>query len=123
MLELYHYWDSFCSFKVRLCLEEKGLEWQGHFVDLMRFENLRPQYLELNPNGVVPTLVHDGRTIIESTVINEYLDDRFPEIALRPQDSYERAQMRLWVKHEEEQLFVAVRPASLNLMMKQVLGK
>jgi glutathione S-transferase len=123
MLELYHYWDSFCSFKVRLCLEEKGLEWKSHYLDLMRFENLRPQYLELNPNGVVPTLVHDGRSLIESSIINEYLDDRFPAVALRPKDAFELAQMRLWVKHEEEQLFIAVRPASLNLMMKQVLGR
>lgn len=123
MLELYHYWDSFCSFKVRLCLEEKGLAWKAHHLDLMRFENLHPDYLKLNPNGVVPTLQHEGRTVIESSIINEYLDDRFPEIPLRPSDAHERAQMRLWVKHEEEKLFIAVRPASLNLMMKQVLGR
>lgn len=123
MLELYHYWDSFCSFKVRICLEEKGLDWSGHHVDLMKFENLQGSYLKTNPSGVVPTLIHDGRTIRESSFINEYLDDSFPEVPLRPADPYDRAQMRLWVLHEEEQLFRAVRPASLNLMMKQALGK
>lgn len=123
MLQLYHYWDSICSFKVRLCLEEKGLSWQSQHLDLMRFENLVPEYLRINPNGVVPSLVEDGRTVIESTVINEYLDDRFPDVRLKPHDPYELAQMRLWVKLEEEELFIAVRPASLNLMMKQVLGR
>ena len=48
MITLYHYWDSFCSFKVRLCLEEKGLDWTGHHINLMRFENLTPDYLAVN---------------------------------------------------------------------------
>jgi glutathione S-transferase len=123
MLTLHHYWDSFCSFKVRLCLEEKALPWTGRHIDLMRFENLAPEYLAVNEHGVVPTLMHDGKTILESSIINEYLDDAFPHVPLIPRDPYERAQMRWWVKHEEEELFIAVRPASLNLMMKQVLGR
>ena len=123
MLELHHAWDSFCSIKVRLCLAEKGLPWHGHVYDLMKFENLLARYLALNPLGVVPTLVHDGAAIVESTVINEYLDDAFPDPPLRPDDARGRARMRLWVRHEEEELFIAVRPASLNLMMKQVLGR
>jgi glutathione S-transferase len=123
MLTLYHDWDSFCSFKVRLCLEEKGLAWTGQRIDLMRFENLRPDYLALNAAGVVPTLVHDGAVVTESTIINEYLDDAFPAAPMRPADAMARARMRLWVRHEEEALFLAVRPASLNLMMKPVLGR
>ena len=123
MLELHHAWDSFCSIKVRLCLAEKGLAWQGQVYDLMKFENLHPRYLALNPHGVVPTLVHDGTAIVESTIINEYLDDEYPAVPLRPEDARGRARMRLWVRHEEEELFIAVRPASLNLMMKQVLGR
>lgn len=123
MLELYHSWDSFCSFKVRMCLEEKGLVWTGHHIDLMKFENLRPDYLEVNRNGLVPTLIDDGTVIVESTIINEYLDDAYPSPPLRPEDARAKARMRLWVQHEEEELFVAVRPASLNLMMKQVIGR
>jgi len=123
MLTLYHDWDSFCSFKVRLCLEEKELDWTGRRIDLMRFENLRPEYLALNAAGVVPTLVHDGVVVTESTNINEYLNDAFPAATLRPGDAMARARMRLWVKHEEDALFLAVRPASLNLMMKPVLGR
>lgn len=106
-----------------MCLEEKGLVWTGHHIDLMKFENLRPDYLEVNRNGLVPTLIDDGTVIVESTIINEYLDDAYPSPPLRPEDARAKARMRLWVQHEEEELFVAVRPASLNLMMKQVIGR
>ena len=122
-IELYHFWDSFCSFKVRICLEEKGLSWTGHYIDLMAFENLMPAYLAVNRKAVVPTLVHDGSLIPESSIINEFLDDRYPEPGLRPLDPLARARMRYWVKVEEDELFTAVRPASLNLMMKQVFAK
>ncbi|MEK9738457.1 MAG: glutathione S-transferase N-terminal domain-containing protein, partial [Euryarchaeota archaeon] len=59
MLELYNAAHSTCSQKVRMCMHEKGLSWKEHLLDLGRKEQLDPQYLELNPNGVVPTLVHD----------------------------------------------------------------
>ncbi len=122
-IELYHFWDSFCSFKVRICLEEKGLSWKGHYIDLMAFENLKPSYLSINKKAVVPTLRHDGHLIPESSIINEFLDDRYPEPPLKPSDALERAQMRYWVKVEEDELFTAIRPASLNLMMKKVFEK
>jgi glutathione S-transferase len=122
-LELYHFWDSFCSFKTRICLEEKGLSWTSHYIDLMAFENLRPEYLAVNPKGVVPTLLVDGEIVGESSTINEFLDDLVPEPSLRPSDPLERARMRNWVKVEEEELFVAIRPASLNLMMRQAFAK
>src|SRR5687768_12670926 len=123
MIGLYHFWDSFCSFKVRLCLEEKNLPWTSHHIDLMRFENLSPAYLAVNPRGLVPTLEYQGHRIGESSIINEFLDDRFPEKPLRPSDPLARARMRDWVKHEEDELFLAIRPASLNLMMKQLFGR
>lgn len=122
-VELYHFWDSFCSFKVRICLEEKGVPWTGHHIDLMAFENLRPSYLAVNGKGVVPTLRYDGTLIPESSIINEFLDDCVPEPPLRPEDPLARARMRYWVKVEEDELFAAVRPASLNLMMKQAFAK
>jgi glutathione S-transferase len=122
-IELFHFWDSFCSFKVRICLEEKGLPWTGHHIDLMAFENLTPSYLAVNPKAVVPTLVHDGSLVPESSIINEFLDDRYPEPALRPTDPLARARVRYWVKVEEDELFTAVRPASLNLMMKQAFAR
>lgn len=122
-IELYHFWDSFCSFKVRICLEEKALPWTGHYVDLMAFENLTRGYLAVNKKAVVPTLRHNGKLIPESSIINEYLDDRYPEPSLKPIDPLARARMRYWVKVEEDELFTAVRPASLNLMMKRAFAR
>jgi glutathione S-transferase len=122
-IELYHFWDSFCSFKVRICLEEKGISWKGHHIDLMTFENLKPDYLTINGKGLVPTLRHGGDVIAESSVINEFLDEQYPQPRLTPLEPIARARMRQWVKVEEDELFAAVRPASLNLMMKQVFAK
>jgi glutathione S-transferase len=95
---------STCSQKVRLCLAEKGLNWTDHHVDLRAGDQHQPDYLALNPNGVVPTLVDDGEVIIESTLINEYLDDKFHEPALRPADAFLTARMRLWTKQLDEGL-------------------
>ncbi len=107
MLELYHNDMSVCSQKVRLALWEKGLAVELHHFDLRRGDQFADTYLALNPNGVVPTVVHDGKPIVESTVINEYLDDAFPEPAVRPRDPRDRAQMRLWTKIPDEGLHVA----------------
>ena len=123
MLELYHDWRSFCSIKVRLCLAEKGLAWESRVVDLMALEHTRPEYLKLNPNGVVPTLVHDGVPIIESTLINEYLNEVFPSPALLPADPVGRAQARFWVKFEDDVLHPVIRPASFQLLMAPLLAK
>ena len=104
MLELYHNDMSTCAQKVRLTLAEKGLEWTGHHFNLREGPQHKPDYLKLNPGGVVPTLIDDGRVIIESTVIMEYIDDRWPDPALRPSDPHGRARMRLWTKQLDEGL-------------------
>ena len=98
MLELYHNDMSTCSQKARLALAEKGLRWTSHHMRLRAADQHKPEYLALNAGGVVPTLVHDGTVIIESTVINEYLDDEFPKPALRPTEAHGCAAMRLWTK-------------------------
>jgi glutathione S-transferase len=102
MLYLYHGTTSVCAIKVRLTLEAKALPWEGEVLWLQRGDQYRPEYLKLNPNGVVPTLVHDGKVIIESTLIMEYLDETFPEIPLMPSDPYARSQVRLWLKRVDE---------------------
>jgi glutathione S-transferase len=96
MLVLYHSGLTTCSRQVRHCLREKGLPYQSRYVNLLRFEHLSPAYLKLNPNGVVPTLVHDGHAVINSACINEYLDETFPQPALSPSDPKDRARMRYW---------------------------
>ena len=104
MLTLYHNEMSTCSQKVRLTLAEKGLEWKSEHVNLRAGEQFDPDYLKLNPRGVVPTLIHDDHVIRESSVISEYLDEVFPDPSLRPTDSVARARMRLWTKQFDEDL-------------------
>lgn len=107
MLTLYHNDMSTCAQKVRFALAEKGLDWQGQHLDLRALDQQNPAYLKLNPNAVVPTLVHDGLVVIESSVINEYIDDAFSGPALRPASAAERAHMRLWTKKLDEGLHAA----------------
>jgi glutathione S-transferase len=104
MLTLYHGETSTCSKRVRITLAEKGVEWESRHLNLAKRENLDPDYLKLNPNGVVPTLVHDGRVLIESVFIIQYLDEIFPAPPLSPADPYERAQMRIWMDRIEHVL-------------------
>ena len=104
MLVLHHGWKSSASRRVRLCLEEKGLAYESHAVDLAKMEHHAPDYLKINPNGVIPTLLHDGRPLHESGTICEYLDETFPAPPLRPDDPYERALMRNWIRHIDERI-------------------
>jgi len=101
LLELYHGRTSTCAQKARLVLAEKGLDWKGHLMTL-RGDQFDPAYLKLNPNGVVPTLIHDGNVVIESAVIMHYLDDVFPQPALMPSAPLARAKVRMFIKLVDE---------------------
>ena len=107
MLELYHHGSSVCAAKVRLYLEEKALAWEGHYIDILKGEQFDADYIKINPKAVVPTLVHDGAVIRESTNICEYLDDVFPENQIRPADPVIRAEVRCWTKAVDEELHPA----------------
>jgi glutathione S-transferase len=96
-IELYHNGMSTCSQKVRVTLAEKGQDFISHHFNLRAGDQHAPEYLAINPNGVVPTIIHDGKVVYESAVVDEYLDDIFPDPPLRSADPYERARMRLWV--------------------------
>jgi len=119
-LTLYHAWTSSAARRVRFCLAEKGLDYRGIALDLFNCEQHSPAYLAINPNGVVPTLVHDGAHIVESTVINEYLDSIFPGQALRPTDPSACARMRVWTKFIDEVLIRAIQVASWNYVIRPV---
>jgi glutathione S-transferase len=95
-MELYHNNMSVCAQKVRLVLREKQLRPVEHHLNLRAGDATRPEYLKLNPNGVIPTLIDQGTPIIESTVICEYLEDSFPDFPLRPNNTVARARMRTW---------------------------
>jgi glutathione S-transferase len=105
MLVLHHAWRSSASRRVRLCLCEKGLEFESHLVDMMAMEHHSPEYLRINPLGVIPTLIlDDGRSLYESGTICEYLDETYPEPSLRPADAYGRAVMRNWIRYADERI-------------------
>lgn len=104
---LYHHGSSVCAAKVRFALAEKGLEWDGVYIDILAGEQFTPEYLQLNPKGVVPTLVHDDLVIPDSTVIIEYLDQIFPDTSVHPTDPWERAQVRYWTKAVDEDMHPA----------------
>ncbi|HTT80854.1 MAG TPA: glutathione S-transferase family protein [Stellaceae bacterium] len=104
MLELYHHGTSVCAAKPRLVFAEKNLPWTGHYIDILKGEQFAPEYLKLNPKHVVPTLVHDGQVIRESTLIGEYLDEVFPEPPLKPDSALDRVTMRTWTKRLDEEI-------------------
>jgi glutathione S-transferase len=123
MLELYHAPVSTCSQRVRMALSEKRLEWQDRRISLRDGEHLMPNYLAINPNGLVPTLIHDGKVIDDSSVILEYLEDVFPHRPLRPTDPYELARMRMWRQYIDEVPTPATRIPSFHASFGHALRK
>ena len=103
MLTLYSFGPGANSLKPMLALYEKGLEFKIVRLNPARFEHHEDWFKAINPNGQVPALVDADKVITESTVICEYLEDEYPtEVKLRPDDSYCRAQMRVWTKWVDE---------------------
>lgn len=120
---LYHGLASTCSKKVRIALYEKGVAFESRLLDLQNFEQHEPSYLAINPNGVVPALVHDGRPVIESSIIAQYVDDAFEGPRLTPADPLERAHMRLWIKFSDEQTYPAVVAPTWQYMRQRAAEK
>ena len=107
MLELYHHGSSVCAAKVRFALAEKDLGWESHYLDILAGKHFTPEFLKLNPKAMVPVLVHDGKAVIESTLICEYVESVFPEHPIYPNDPYAIYQARLWTKAVDEDLHPA----------------
>jgi glutathione S-transferase len=95
MIELYYAPASIYGRKVLAVLEEKGLDYTIKKMTFAGEDHKKPEYLKLNPNGEIPTLVDDGQVIYESTAIIEYLNDEYPEPPLMPEESYARACVRM----------------------------
>ncbi|HEX7709546.1 MAG TPA: glutathione S-transferase family protein [Sphingomonadaceae bacterium] len=102
MLELYHFGPVANSLTPLLCLLEKEIPFENKFLNSRLWEHHTPEFQRLSPEGMVPILVHDGRVVRESTVINEYIDSVWPEIPLRPADPWLRAEMRVLTKYVDE---------------------
>ena len=94
MIRLYDYPDCpFCQ-KVRIVLAEKDLEYERVHVDLHKGEQKSPEFLKLNPYGKVPVLIDEDVVVYDSTIIDEYLDEEYPNPPLMPEDSAGRARVR-----------------------------
>ena len=123
VLELYHSDYSTCSQKVRLAMAEKGVTFVDHQINVRKGDHLSPEYLAMNPNGVVPTLVHDGGVVTDSSVIIEYLDEVFPDPPLSPADPLGRGRMRSWLRFLEEVPTVAIRyPSFQKVFVRHFTG-
>jgi glutathione S-transferase len=108
-LVLYHAWSSSASRKVRLCLAEKGLGYESRVIDLLRFQHHSDWYKALNPGGIVPCLFADGRALVESNLINEFLDERVPAPPLMPDEPADRHEVRRLAKYVDDVCLPAVQ--------------
>jgi glutathione S-transferase/GST-like protein len=99
MPELYHWEPNANSGKPIIALIEKGVEFTSHYTDLLDFDQHKPEYLAINPNGTIPTLVHGDTVLTESSEMGEYIDAAFPGPPLRPDEPEERWRMRRWAKY------------------------
>ena len=123
MLELYHAEPAANSLKSLIAIKEKGVAFTSHFVNLHKFEQHEPAFVRVNPNGQVPALVHDGKVITESTVINEYVDEVFEGPPLKPADAYWRARMRIWTKFVDEYFCPALSFIAWHHMIHNITDK
>ena len=118
-IKLYQFGNSVCCQKVRIVLAAKRLTWHSVEVELFRNAQYDPAYLKLNPAGVVPTLVHGEDVITESTLICEYLDERYPDPPLLPVSPAGRAEARRWSKLADEGLHEGVSEISFSAMFRE----
>jgi glutathione S-transferase len=117
MINLLYYPTSTCSQKVLFCLHEKRLCFEERVIDLKKQEHVTEEYLAINPNGVVPTLLHNGRPVLDSSVIMEYLEEIFPDPPLGASTAMGRAELRAWLRFFEEVPTTAVRIPSFAKML------
>lgn len=94
MSKLFTYWRSSTAYRVRIAMNLKGLAYDAAYVSLPKMEHKAPDYLAVNPQGLVPALVEDGRVVAQSLAILEYLEERTPKPALLPEGLHERAYVR-----------------------------
>lgn len=120
---LYHAWASSASRKVRLCMAEKGLGFRGLVLDLNRFQHHSDWYKRLNPSGIVPCLLVDGRALVESNLINEYLDEAHPAPPLMPDDPLDRHEVRRWSKYIDDTCLPAVQKPNWSQLMRPIAEK
>ena len=102
MIELYHFEPTSNSGEVLICLKEKGIDFVGHYVDVLAGEQFAPAFLARNGWGQVPVLVHDGRVLTETGFILQYLEEVFPSVSLTPSTAQGRYWVNVWIKYVNE---------------------
>ena len=97
MSSLQFYSNDVCPFayRVRLTLAEKAIAHEVHTIDLL---NIPDWYYDISPTGKVPLVKHGNDVVWESTVINEFLEDAYPDTPLLPEDPVARAHARIWIE-------------------------
>lgn len=119
MIVLYEHSTSVCVIKVRLTLAEKAVDYEGRYVDIHRRGQFEPEYLKIHPGAVVPALVHDGTPILESSVIQYYLDDVFPDPAMMPGDALARYRVRRLMKMIDDPIHPACGVLTLAIAFRK----
>lgn len=101
---LYHWEPNANSGKPMLTLMEKGVEFNSHYLDLLNFDQHKPDYLAVNPQGTIPAMTHGERVLTESTAMMEYVDEAFPGPKLMPEDLKDQWRARWWMKFIDQWL-------------------
>jgi maleylacetoacetate isomerase len=114
---LYDYFRSSAAYRVRIALNLKGLEYERRFIHLRKGDQRGAAYLEVNAQGLVPTLAVDGEPFTQSLAIIEYLDETHPEPPLMPKDAAGRA----WVRSVALAIACDIHPLN-NLRILKYLG-
>jgi len=104
MIELYHWEPVSHSARVLICLNEIGVEYQSHYVDLLEFEQFSDKFLAVNPFAQVPVLRNGDVTLTESALINEYLAESFPDAGLAAKDALGWYETIIWSKYTDYNL-------------------
>ena len=124
MPELYYFPVATCGFKARLTLAEKGVDFAQRVLDRDAGELVKPEYLALNQNAVVPTMVHNGEVLIESSIIMVYTDEAFDGPSLRPDAAIGRAHVAACLKRADDAYLLALGAVTYRLFRrKEILRK
>jgi len=112
MIRLYEYPPSSNCQKVRLVLAEKNLPYESVLINLRKDEQKTPNYLPINPYGLVPAMEDNGLLMYESTIINEYLEEAYPQVPLMPKDPGLRTRVRILEDFRDNHLYPAMKVIS-----------
>jgi len=101
---LYHWEPNANSGKPMLALMEKGVPFNSYYLDMLAFDQHKPDYLAINPMGTIPAMTHGDLVLTESTAIMEYVDEAFPGPRLMPENPVDQWRVRWWMKFMDQWL-------------------